>query len=222
MTSTFDTAHLYALSRKKKDEEQHKIDTHPVSEEDLSIPDHLLFLVPPKPSFCYSKKCKSEWFNKTREAKEKFDKEFYVDETKEIIKEDKVRDKITELLQQIVPQHDKKYVSLVGAELNKQMFEDAKDTVKKQLDHTRERRKISSSKHTSYTNEIDNYLQVPSLYAVDRLMHILKENTRRQRKTFRYIFWGGKTRKAGINARASMRPTRSKFRRSGATQRSRR
>ena len=244
MTSAFDIAERFPLKTEPVPDQLQSNDM------DYTVPEELHFLKAPKPWFG-----KDKWLKENKKAKDNFDRRVYNQPYDEVadaknafdasrgeekrfdidrttVNKQKVREEVVGLLKKILGTS-----SSTNDDLNS-VFKQAKIKVEKHLIATRNLGKITREKYKLYTNEISNMTKL-SLYAVDRLLHILKENNRRQKTFFRFFLGGQKARKATarkatarkatarkatarINARASRRPKRSRFRRFGATQRSRR
>ena len=207
---------------------------------DYTVPEELHVLKTPKPWFG-----KDKWVKENIKAKDNFNRRVYKQSYDEIhdaknafdasrgqavrfdidrttVNEQKVREEVVNLLKKILG------TSITTGDDLKSVFEKAKRKVEKHLIDTRNLGKISREKYNRYTDEILNMKKL-SLYEVDRLLHILKENNRRQKTFFRFFLGGKKARKATarkatarINVQASMRPKQSRSRRFGATRRSRR
>ena len=234
MTSAFDIAERFPLKTEPVPDQLQSNDM------DYTVPEELHFLKAPKPWFG-----KDKWLKENKKAKDNFDRRVYNQPYDEVadaknafdasrgeekrfdidrttVNKQKVREEVVGLLKKILGTS-----SSTNDDLNS-LFKQAKIKVEKHLIATRNLGKITRKKYNLYTDEISNMTEL-SLYAVDRLLHILKENNRRQKTFFRFFLGGQKARKATarkatarINARASRRPKRSRFRRFGATQRSRR
>lgn len=221
--------------------------TVPDNDMDYKIPERLYLTEAKKPWFGKTKDTEA----RTKAAYDKFvrklyeqdhDENAFVDNDHEVwsgnkqplqvkrdaVKKEALRAKLVDMLKQFVNQNQKKIDEIKTTHSKnpndlKTLFEKAKKIVCDDLMATRNLGKITKQKLKFHYDEITKNMNMPSLEAVDHLLHIFKENKRRKKTFLRYFIAGRRTLKPKrIIVRASRRPRQSRSRGFGATQRSRR